>query len=449
PVIRILFVVFVALVAIYLVDKELKLRALTRSLVDERVLSAAFSNRLKELSALSEVSQAINRLIQVDEVLKLILDSALDLLGAEEGSVMLLDPSGDRLRVAYARSSRPETVEGAEVKLGQGIAGWVAENREPLLISGEAPPQLFEALDQKERPITSAVSVPLVSNQELFGVLNISSFGAGPIFTEYELRAVQLFAEHAAIAIRNAESFDREHQTVVRLEELDRMKTEFVASVSHELRTPLTSIIGSAKTMRQRGDHLTPEQRLDFLNVIERQGSRLLSMVEEILAAARIESGPPAFSRELMDVAGLVRQIVLGLQAAAGETPVTVEAPETMQLFGDPSVVEQVVTNLVENALKYSQTAAAVTVRLTEHPGEVRLEVIDRGVGIPEDQLESIFDRFRQLDPSSAGSRRGVGLGLFIVKNLVEAVGGAIFVDSEVGKGSVFTVRFPKRRERE
>jgi K+-sensing histidine kinase KdpD len=443
---RLLFVGFIATIALYLIDKELKLRSLTRSLVDERVLSAALSNRLRELSALSEVGKAINRLLDIDDVLRRILQAALDLLEGDEGSIMLLDAAGEYLKVAHAFTTAQEVVDGAVVKVGEGVAGWVAQNKEPLLLAGKVPDDMFDRLEKKQRDIPYAVSVPLVVNDELYGVLNVN---AGPTrqLSEYDLRALQLFAEHAAIAIRNARSFERERQTVVRLEEIDRLKDEFLASVSHELKTPLTSIIGSAKTMRLRRERLSEEQREDFLNVIERQAVRLLKMVEQLLSAAQLESGKPNFKREEIDVGLLARQVVQGFEAAGGKNQIWVEGPDHMRLFADPSIVEQVMTNLVENALKYSDGGGEVTLRLLEAPAEVYIEVVDKGRGIPSVEIPNIFDRFKQLDQSATGKRSGVGLGLYIVKNLVEASGGAISVKSEFGKGSTFKVTLPKRRD--
>lgn len=446
-VIRILFVGFVSVVALYLIDKEQKLQRLTKSLVDERVLSAALSNRLKELSLLSELGKTLNRFLDVEDVLDRVLDSALDLLEAPEGSIMLLAPSQDSLRVACARTSSKHLVEGAVVKMGGSVAGWVAQKREPLLLTGNAPKEMFEGFQAKDRQIPSAICVPLISQDELYGVLNVNAGPGTREFSEYDLRAVQLFAEHAALAIRNANSFDRERQAVARLEELDRLKSEFLASVSHELKTPLTSIIGSATTMRQRGDQLTEEQIADFLNVIERQGVRLVQLVEQLLSAARIESGAPVLRRQSLDVGVIARQVVTNIKAGGAANPISVDGPGSVEMFGDPSVVEQVLTNLVDNAVKYSDGKGPVVIRIEDNPGDVCLDVSDQGRGIPTVEMETIFDQFKQIDQTMTRAGSGVGLGLYIVKNLVEASGGRISVHSEFGEGSNFRVVFPKRRD--
>jgi signal transduction histidine kinase len=283
---------------------------------------------------------------------------------------------------------------------------------------------------------------------ELYGVLNVNDLTGKRLFTEYDLRALGLFAEHAAIAIRNAHAYQRERQMVTRLEEIDRMKTEFIATVSHELRTPLTSIIGCAKTIRRRGDQLGEDQRIEFLQMIERQGERLLHLIEDVLTASRIESGHAASRRERVDLGDLARNVKLAFEAAGAGDRIRIEGRKDISVFADPISMEQLVTNLVENALKYSGDTLPVVIRLDEDPGAVRIEVSDQGPGIPAEVAPSIFDRFRQLDQSTTRRAGGVGLGLYIVKNLVEAHGGAISVTSEAGRGATFTITIPQRRGR-
>lgn len=445
-VVRVLLIGFTALIALYLVDRESRLRKLTHRLIDERVLSAALSNRLKEVLVLSEAGQAMNRLLDLDETLRIILDSALELLEAEEGSVMLVELSGDKLVVSASRTSSQQ-VRDAVIKLGQGVAGWVAEHREPILISGEPPEGLFEDFEEKDRPIASALSVPLLSGTELQGVLNVNDMSGKRAFSEYDLRALQLFAEHAADSIRNARVYDKERSAVARLEEVDKMKTEFVATITHELRTPLTSILGAAKTMRTRGDDLEEIQRLELLEVIDRQGERLLKLIEDVLSASRIETtGVARLRRRRLELVSLTQAVIKGERSAGVSSPIHLDAPPTVEVFGDPMAIEQILTNLIDNADKYSPPGETITVRLGDLAAEVLIEVEDHGIGIPAELLPSIFDRFRQVDQSTTRRIGGVGLGLYIVNNLVGGMGGDVSVKSEEGLGSTFAVRLPKRR---
>ena len=448
------YVVFVLMIGLvfalllYVVDKEARLRRLSELLVEERVLSAALSNRLSEISALSEVGKAINTTLDLSDVLNLILSSALDLLGGTEGSIMLLEDDGDHLRVVSYHGPHLETVMQGRVRVGHGISGTVAARRVPMLIQGERVEERLRAHVHPQRGIRSAMSVPLVRNDELLGVLNLSETEGKRSFSDHDLEALGLFAEHAAIAIGNARLFEKERETVTRLEELDQLKSDFVATVTHELKTPLTAIIGAAKTVNRKGVEMEPEQHASFLEMIERQGHRLLRLVEDILTTSQLESGVTRLKRELIDLRRLAETVVADLgEASVGRQRrmILESSPDIPRTWGDGLGIRHVLSNLVENALKYSDPDSTVIVRAIETPAEARLEVADEGVGISQEKLREIFDRFRQVDSSSTRRVGGFGLGLYIVKNLVDAHGGEIEVQSQPGVGSTFVVHLPKR----
>ena len=431
---------------VYVVDKEIRLRRLAALLVEERVLSAALSNRLSEISALSEVGKAINTTLDLHDVLNLILSSALELLGGTEGSIMLLEEDGEHLQVVSYHGPRIEIVMKGRGRVGEGIAGTVARTREAMLIHGDEVDRKIGPA-RPERNISSAMSVPLVRNEELLGVLNLNETQGARRFTQHDLDALGLFAEHAAIAIGNASSFEKERETVERLEELDQLKSDFVASVSHELKTPLTAIIGAAKTVNRKGKDMDPAQQATFMEMIERQGGRLLRLVEDVLTTSQIESGRP-MKRVLVDLRVAAAEVIEELQQAkvGAERDIELIAePAKPQVWGDSIALQQVMTNLIENALKYSDPSTRVTVTVRETLDEGVIEVADNGVGIDEEGLQVIFDRFHQVDSSSTRKVGGFGLGLFIVKQLVDAHGGEIEVESKEGEGTTFRVHLPKR----
>lgn len=431
---------------IYVVEKERSLRRLTKLLVEERVLSAALSNRLAEISALSEVGKAINTTLNLEDVFDLILSSSISLLGGTEGSIMLFDPDSNQLRVASARGADPGALLNIDQPVGEGVAGMVAQRRMPMLIQGD---ELEPGIGRRsERRIHSSMSVPLIRRDELVGVLNLNECEGRLRFSEEDLRALGLFAEHAAIAIGNARLFEQERETVSRLEEIDRLKSDFVASVSHELKTPLTAIIGAAKTL-SRGEAKIPEdERSNFVQMIERQGRRLLRLVEDVLATAKIESGLTHMRREMLDMRELGESVIDDLRNAKvgrDRTIHLVTTPERPQVWADATAVRQMLNNLVENALKYSEDQEPVQLTISEAENRLEIAVSDRGRGISEEHLGGVFDRFRQLDGSPGRPVAGFGLGLFIVKNLVEQHGGSVEVESTVGVGSTFRVFLPKR----
>ncbi|MFM7061604.1 MAG: ATP-binding protein [Actinomycetes bacterium] len=419
---------------LYAVEKELHLHRLLRMLTDERVLNAAYSKRLDMNRALSAAGKALNSALELDEVLDAILANALGLLGARSGSVMLLDDDG-YLRVVAVRGGH--LYRDARVRVGESVAGRVAQTREPLLVNGDAATLGLREADDRESPTTSAMSVPLVNRGTLLGVLNVNA-GDPAIFDDYDLQTFSLFAEPVAAAIAKAGLYEAEKAHVAQLVEADRMKSQFVASVSHELRTPLTSIRGAVAASRLVED---AAQRAELIDVIERQALRLQGMVEEILASARMEreqaaagaaEEPPLLRK--VDLGALVRLAALDAQLSGH--PVTVDAPEHYEVRADPEGLRRVVGNLIENAHKYG--SAPVTVTLAQEQEHVILSVIDRGPGVPVEDRERIFERFYRADPN--GVQPGLGLGLSIVRGVVESSGGHVWVDDAPGGGAAFRV---------
>jgi len=411
----------------YAVEKEIHLHRLSRLLVDERVLNSAMAKRLQMNAALFNAGKALNSVLDLDEVLDAILANALELLGGTSGSVMLLEDE-DCLRVVAVRGSR--LARDARAKVGESIAGRVARSRKPLLMNGEVSSTDFPGHADRPDTPTSAMCVPLENRGQLLGVLNVNA-AEGKEFDDFELQVLSLFAEPVAAAIAKAGLYEAERAHVAQLLESDRMKSQFVASVSHELRTPITSIRGAVAASRRAVD---AHQRAELLDIIERQSGRLQTMVEEILASARIEESEARPLLRRIDVAALVRLSALDSQVAG--RPVEVEAPPSCQVRADPEVVRRIVTNLIENAHKYGAPPVRITVQPTDD--HVVLSVVDHGAGVPPDQRERIFERFYRTDPN--GTKPGMGLGLAIVRGLVESCGGSVWVEDAPGGGAAFRV---------
>jgi len=413
----------------YAIEKEFHLRKLSRMLIDERVLSVALSNRLHEVSLLLETGKAMNSVLELDAVLDVILRSALDLLEGQSGSLMMVD--GNELVATCVRGR--EQARDARIALGQGIAGRVALTRDPLLINGVADPDDFPGIFPRSGDVISALSVPLVNREELLGVLNVNAEGERG-FTEFDLRALSLFAEQAAVAIANARLYEAERSHVAKLTELDRLKSDFVAQVSHELRTPLTSILAAAKTVRRPElVHAHPE----VVGIIERQARRLSTMVEELLTASKLEHEETLPPVERMDLAALVRTAVDDFDIVG--RPVEVDAPDSTVVLGDTDSLRRVIDNLIDNAYKYGRPPVRIT--LTPEPNAVRLVVSDHGEGVPGRDRERVFEQFYRAKRDDG--QPGLGLGLPIVRGLVLACGGDVHIEDAPGGGAAFVVNLP------
>lgn len=251
----------------------------------------------------------------------------------------------------------------------------------------------------------------------------------------------EVLADQAA---RLEELLEKEHHTVDELRELNRMKGEFVAIVSHELRTPVTALMGYAKTLRQPEFADDPKMRDEFLERMERQSDRLVRLVENLLTASNLENNQLAVSLNRVLFEDLVREVIEGVGAEASRVQVNV--PEDLPvLTTDRQVLSRVLQNLLDNALKYSPDGSPCELEARAEGDHIVFWVRDYGIGIPEDEMPKIFDRFYQVDSSSTRTFRGAGLGLSLVQDLLQHLGGSIEVDSTPGEGSRFAVTLPVR----
>jgi signal transduction histidine kinase len=235
---------------------------------------------------------------------------------------------------------------------------------------------------------------------------------------------------------------EREQQRVAELKELNELKDGFVAMASHEVRTPLTSIIGYAKTLRRPEFSDDPAAREEFLEAIERQGDRLSRLVENLLASSRIEDERGRLTLVPVSLAVVMRDLLATL-GPRGRRVVVSLPPDIPVVVSDRQRVELIMTNLIDNALKFSSPGTSCEVTAWREGGSVAVSVRDRGIGIAQEHLDRIFDRFYQVDSSVTRGYSGVGLGLSLVKELISSLGGTVDVSSVPREGSTFTIKIP------
>jgi signal transduction histidine kinase len=261
-------------------------------------------------------------------------------------------------------------------------------------------------------------------------------------FADEEVELIALLGRLAATAVQNIRSYEAERQTVEELRRLSALRADFVSLVSHELRSPMAAVIGAARTLHDRWRILSSGQREAFLALIADETNRLAALIGDVLDTSRIEAGTFSFTFSDVDLTRLVEDTVA--TAAVGQDEVHVRARVLGTLppiRGDRERLRQVLTNLIDNAVKYSPAGDEVEVVATPENGTVRISVSDRGPGIPEDQQVLIFEKFGRADVP--GSKPGTGLGLFIARSIAEAHGGRLEVRSRPEAGATFTLTLP------
>lgn len=393
----------------YAVEKERALRRLSRLLVDERIVNAALANRVKELALLMTVGKAVNSVLRLEEVLDIILSSAVELLDGRGGSVMLVE--GEELRPVAVRG------EEASRHAPREVADRVAATREPRLYGGGRG--------------GSGVVVPLINRDELLGVLTVTA-GEERKFGEYDLRILTIFADQAAVSIANARLYEAQRARTTELAAVSQLKSEFVKVLSQELHTPLTSILGTVITLR--GLDLSPKEQDGLLGVIERQGRRALRLIERLATDPLREKRPAAPSRPV-DLVPVVRSVAQDYARAGG--PVHVTTPSSCVVLGDEDVFRRVLVTLIDNAHKHGRPPVRVVVETDED--RALLSVLDAGPGVPPENRERIFDRRSRPDGGESTARSD----LSIVRAVVTALRGRIWVEDAPHGGAAFRVSLP------
>ncbi len=227
------------------------------------------------------------------------------------------------------------------------------------------------------------------------------------------------------------------------MREAEKVRREFTANVSHELKTPLTSIIGYAE-MLQNGIS-NAEDSKKFAGVIHKEGSRLLELIDSVISLSRLEDSNAIKTFENLELYGIVQDLVEKLSFSAKEKSVELSiVGSPLQVRGDRRMVQDLIFNLVDNAIKYNRIGGSVTVSISDEGTYGVMRVTDTGIGIPKDDVERVFERFYRVDKSRSKKAGGTGLGLAIVKHIVEFHGGSVLLNSEVNKGTTITVKLPK-----
>lgn len=377
-----------------------RLARLALDSVQKQAIESAFSNRLKVVDVLLDGADRLNAPLSLDDVLRVLLQCAVDGVGAESGTIDFFERRGDDLAVMQTISTNPKK-SGA-------------------------------------RPSLPTIEVPLSVEDRLVGLLTLNLPKLSSGLDRASLDALERFSGRAARLIERAKTVNTETASAAYLEASNLVKSRFLTTISHELRTPLTSIIGYSKTLDNHWTRLDGDQKREFVREIEKQGNRLCRLVERILEAARVELQGVVIEPVLHDVRTSVQKALAPFMAVDADR-LKVALPERpIEAELDPFVVDQVLSNLVDNALRY--TKGDVRVSLDCYRSSVTMSVTDNGQGIDPKQLNLVLEPLYRIDENV---QSGTGLGLHIVRTLVESHGGR----GEIRSGSTGTsiaVKLPR-----
>ena len=443
----------VTIFMLYMLLKQRQMVDLRSDLFRSRMKEEVLRSRLGEITSLFDMSTSVNMQLTVDSILDIITRRVLTCLEADQSSVLMLDPDTQFLSCRAVHGVDADFVRDAHIKIGEGIAGYVAANGEPLVINPEDITRRFSEHKKPGRNITSALCIPLKVKGRAIGVLNINRVDRDRPFSAGDARVLAVFGEHAAVAIQKVEDYraldsraSLLEEANRRLSEVNRMKEVFLTTVSHELKTPLTCIIAYAEFLRQDETAIEPEQLRTFSRILYDQAQRLLDLVNDIMDLSRLEGGAVRLNLVSRSINGVVESCVQVLETLAVRKGIRLEqklAQDLPDIPIDASKLHQVVVNLLNNAIKFTESGGTIEVGTRLLEDHIVVEVSDSGIGIPARDLNRIFDLFTRSDVAINRQYEGLGLGLHLVKRLVELHGGRIWVESTPGKGSRFFFSLP------
>lgn len=426
--------------------------------------------QIKRLNSLRNIDIAISNSFDLNLSLDTLLNATLSELNVSAASILLFNADLSMLEFQAGKGFHSNNINNTNLRLGEGFAGQAArENRSVYIPNLKLQENKFLRAELLQTEgFVSYYGIPLTAKGKLKGVLEI--------FNRTELRPdkewldfFETLAGQAAIAIDNAQlfenlqrsNFELERRVVERtaelnktnleLEHANRAKDEFLANMSHELRTPLNSILGLSESMLEQYQETLNENQQKSLQIIEASGKHLLDLINDILDLSKIEAGKFDYYPQLIRADDLCKSSIIFVKSQATKKNISLayEIEASISDFSaDPRRLKQVLVNLLTNAVKFTPNDGHVTLKVNadEEKEVIQFSVIDSGIGIAPEDLRRLFTPFVQVESSLNRHFEGTGLGLALVQKLTDLHGGSVEVESEVGKGSRFTIKLPYQR---
>ena len=436
----------------YLVKGQVDGSLLTRSLryaIQRHRAEETLKRRNRELLILRKISETILGSLDLKSVTERILREAIESGSFDLGNVRLLDAGGEMLKVAASHGYRdPEnvlrhralsrTTEGAKSRLGDRLF------EEPCIREQVQQGSGYKTL--KSEGVECFITVPVRANSEVLGIFQLANRSPRQ-FKPEEVNLLETIGNHMGVALQKARLYEETKRQAVELQEARQMQADFTAMIAHDLRSPLMNIMGAAEVMLDEIFGSVNDEQKKWLSKILASGRRLVDLVSDFLDLSKLEAGFVDISKEAVDLGALIQQSLENHLVLAQDKGISLSNrtdPTTPLIQGDPRRLEQVLGNLISNAIKFTKQGGAIEIGAARlNAGEVNVWVKDNGVGIAAEELGSVFEKYRQCGNHKNVSYKGTGLGLVICKMIVEGHGGKISVESEEGKGSTFSFSLP------
>lgn len=424
---------------------------------DVAQLAAELHRIENERDTLLEIARALVSISDVNEILPVILERLTTVLEpVDSGSLMLYDKDANELVCVAAVGLDFEVLKHLRLQPAEGMAGeCFISNQSGLYPTPEDVNRATESVRPDGRELfrratrgleqpQSAVCAPLIVGDETLGVLSLYNLHQSGSLDTHHLTFVEAVARLIALAINNAELAVKQER-IRALEEANRFKSEVIASLAHDMRTPLASIKGYSTALLMEGASFDPKSQREFLEIIDDECDHLTSIIHEMLESSLIEGGQLKLELQPVILPRLVQAVVEEFKHRSRGHRVLVDFPRRFPIVdADPYRVQQVLRNLLDNAIKYSPEGSLIVIRGVIRPDEVEISVADQGIGISPEDLNRLFEKFFRVNLRSGRHVPGTGLGLPIARAIVELHGGRIWAESQVGQGTTLYFTLPR-----
>jgi signal transduction histidine kinase len=406
----------------------------------------ATNERIDHLERLLEVVRGLTTAPDLQTFLQTIITEATELTNSELASILEYDEDASELRFLAMQWFERDLLRPMGVPLEGSAAGWVFRKGQPLIIQDvHADQRHFKVVDRMTNHLTqSLVAVPLMVRGHVVGVLEALNKKDDAHYTEEDLTILETLGALAAQAMENVDLARKVRVSKIELAELERLKSDFIAISSHELRTPLGLILGHATFLRE----LAGNQFSDQLDTIIRNATRLKEIVESLSDVDNLQNGSARVRGNKVSMTKIVEDVATSFRAEADHRNIILRTEcgdQPNYIHADQGKITIALSNLVKNAIQFTESGGHVTVQVSEDTGYVKVTVVDNGIGIPARDLPHIFERFYQVETHLTRRYGGMGLGLSVAKAMIELHGGRIWAES-FGRGSTFTFLLPMTR---